>query len=365
MKISLLLPSQNNAYSNLYEVYNDLYNALTNSGVTCEIVEIRDTGNTEFPFYPVNEITLDQLSRYIDRESAHDTYFLTVDDFYILKWLYRRPKITNMFIWLHYFYGAKYIFQSYRISRRPLVDSFRRRIVKLVSGMVPNEIAIIQSKFYWNTLSRYTLFSQSLWTGMLTERVYSIPILGTIYIPVDQKLFTFTPEPHREGILVFLGDASDTDLLALWRIIRVLQEEHFGNIYYFGNELSGIKFRDTYGVKMNFIGKISRNELLRQYASHFLTITPVFNGNFEMVPIQSLLMGTPVVSFTQPFMEVTGESDMIANIHNFGEVRRKARLWKVIDVEVRNIVRSKIFENMDSRKVAKDLLNLLNPLDFH
>lgn len=359
MKISLLLPSQKNAYSNLYEVYNDLYKALMNSGVSCEIVEIRDTGNVEFPFYPVKEIRLDQLSSYINSQSAQDTYFLTVDDLYILRWLYRRPKIRNMFIWLHYFYGAKYLFKSYRISRKPLADSFGRRIVKSVSGMVPNEIAIIQSKFYWNNLSRYPLFSQSLWTGMLTERVYSIPVLGNIYIPIDQKLFTFTPEIKREGILVFLGDASDTDLLALWRIIKVLQQEHFGTIYYFGNELSGIKFRDSYGVKMNFIGKVSRNELIRHYGSHFVTIAPVFNGNFEMVPIQSLLAGTPVVSFTQPFMEVTGESDMIANIHNLGEVRRKAKLWKVLDLEIRNSVKSKILEKMDSKKIADDLVSML------
>lgn len=365
MNIHLLIPSQKSIYSIMYEVCNDLSKGLTDLGINNKIVEIRSIGNAKFPFYPVNELEFDDLYEYIQNTSAQDTYYVTVDDLSILRWLEHKQTINNMLIWLHYFYGAKYFFKSYRVNRKPLNDKFSSRIIKLTAGMIPSDVAITQSTFYWRTLSRYPLFSQSLWTGMLTERVYSIPIQGTVYTPIDVELFTFPPKTERDGILVFLGDASDTDLQALWEIINALQSEHFGNIDYFGDESSGTQFKSTYGIKMNFIGKLNRKELIKQYASHIVTITPVFNGNFEMVPIQSLLAGTPVISFMQPFIEVTGNSDMIANINNIGEIRRKAKLWVNASPDIRNKIKIKILKVMDSRKIANDLLNTISDLSNH
>ncbi|PSN81861.1 hypothetical protein B9Q01_09745 [Candidatus Marsarchaeota G1 archaeon OSP_D] len=52
-----------------------------------------------------------------------------------------------------------------------------------------------------------------------------------------------------------------------------------------------------------------------------VTITPIYNGNFEMVPIESLLSGTPVITYIQPFIEVTGQSLLIANINNKKELK--------------------------------------------
>jgi hypothetical protein len=43
--------------------------------------------------------------------------------------------------------------------------------------------------------------------------------------------------------------------------------------------------------------------------------------------LSSLLCGTPVITFPQPFMEVTGDSPMVANIEKPPEVRTKVRSW--------------------------------------
>jgi hypothetical protein len=40
-----------------------------------------------------------------------------------------------------------------------------------------------------------------------------------------------------------------------------------------------------------------------------------------MVPIESLLSGTPVITYIQPFIEVTGQSLLIANINNKKELK--------------------------------------------
>ena len=83
-----------------------------------------------------------------------------------------------------------------------------------------------------------------------------------------------------------------------------------------------------------------------------------------MVPIQSLLCGTPVISFAQPFLEVTGENNMIANIQNSGEIKYKTEQWKNFDQQEKKLVRRLIFKKMGSRKVAQDLLRHLQNLGF-
>ncbi|MGC9167248.1 MAG: hypothetical protein ACP5GR_06390, partial [Thermoplasmata archaeon] len=80
---------------------------------------------------------------------------------------------------------------------------------------------------------------------------------------------------------------------------------------------------------------------------------------FEMVPIQSLLCGTPVITYIQPFMEVTGQSNLIANIYNSYELKRKFKIWQSnLDDEL-NSVKKKILSFMDNRIVSMELMNYL------
>ena len=362
VKIILILPSQRSIYSNLYEVYNDLFNGITGMSVQCKVVEVALTGKAKFPFGVATEIGLSELLSFIKSEAEDGTFFITVDDYDLMKWLWKQETLKNVIIWAHYFYGHRYIFKSYRLSRPPLTLTLDEKTKSTLSGFVPSMLGIYQSRFYWRTLKRYPVFSQSTWTGLLLERVYGIPILGNVPIPVDSNLYTYSLTSERKDVLVFLGNALDTDLEALWMVLKSLGTEYFGNIDFFGNEDSGNKFEKRYGVDVNFIGKISREELIRQYSSHFFTISPIFGGNFEMVPIQSLLSGTPVITFPQPFMEVAGNHTMIANINNIGEVRAKAKEWTNIDIKTKEQIRSIILERMDAKNVANNLLQYISEL---
>lgn len=356
MKVILILPSQKSVYSNLYEVYYDLYNALIEVGVQCDIVEVMFEGNVKFPFHLVREIDARELSGLLNSEAGSDTFFITVDDYRILKWIRKQDIFKNLIIWAHYFYGARYIFKSYRLGRSPLTNTLDDKLKNKLAAYVPSAFAIRQSVFYWKTLKIYPVFSQSIWTGLLLERVFNVPVLGNILIPVDPDLFGFDLTDERKGILVFLGSALDTDLRVLWTVLKSIRTDYWGGIDYFGNENSGRRFERAYGVKMNFVGSLSREELIKQYSSHFFTIAPIFNGNFEMVPIQSLLSGTPVITFLQPFMEVTGNHLMIANINNIGELRDKVPRWKHLDLKTREGIRSIILGKMNAKNVADDLL---------
>ncbi|GGM76653.1 hypothetical protein GCM10007108_13430 [Thermogymnomonas acidicola] len=177
------------------------------------------------------------------------------------------------------------------------------------------------------------------------------------------KIITsITSSYEREGILVFLGDATETDLMALKNTLHVLSDGHFRRIDYFGNRELGKRFEEAYNIEMNFIGKVDREELIRQYASHALTIAPIFNCNFEILKwylfrvcfLERLSSASP-----QPFMEVTGKCEMVANINNPGEMRRKSRIWHEIDNRQRKKIKETILEKMDSERVARDLMTFL------
>lgn len=365
MKLILVLPSQANQYSNLYEVFADLNSGLTSIGIESKIVEVKMSGDAVYPFGSVERIKMTELFNFFSSQSDRNTVFVTVDDHNLVKWLSKNKKIQNLVIWAHYFYGARYIFQSYRNSNPVFSLTFMEKLRNLLASMIPNFIARRVSGFYWKALCRYPVFSQSIWTGLLLERVFSIPVLGTILIPVEQSLYNFQQTKKRYGILVFLGNSGETDLASLFEVLHNLEPDLITRLDYFGNEKAGKIFCNVYGIKMNFIGKVSRKNLLRAYSEHMITITPIFDGNFEMVPIQSLLCGTPVISFAQPFLEIIGQNDMIANIRNIGEIKYKVKLWRNLDQQVRKLIRTTIFEKMDNKKVAKDLIFRLESIGFH
>ena len=363
MKLLLILPSQKSIYSNLYEVYNDICSALIEMGVKTDLVEVRCRGRAKFPFYPIKQIELRELLTFLSLEASSKTFYVSVDDYTIVKLLSKNNTVKNMIIWAHYFYGARLIFKSYRSNRFPLTLTAKEKIISLLSAYVPGSIYLLQSTFYWKTLNRYPVFAQSIWTGLLLERVFNIPVLGNLLIPVNTNLFNFQLSNIKHGILVFLGNAMDTNLNALWLVLNSIASANMGRIDYFGEESSGTKFEMTYGIKMNYLGKISREDLIKEYSLHFLTIAPVFNGNFEMVPIQSLLSGTPVITYLQPFMELTGECIMVANINNLIEVKDKIIAWKDLNVLTREKIKSIILERMNAKRVANDLLYKLSKLE--
>jgi hypothetical protein len=364
VKVILVLPSQESVYSNLYEVLADLTAGLSLLSIESKIVEVTFGDSAAYPFGNVDHITKSQLSQFFDSVAGSNKVLVTVDDHKMVKWLYKNKKVENMVIWAHYFYGSRYIFQLYRNSNEVFPIKYTSRLRSLFAAMVPNTIAIRASSFYWKTLHRYPVFSQSLWTGLLLERVFSISVSGKVLIPVDQRLYNF-PEPEkREGVLVFLGSAGETDLASLNYALNTLDSSLLARLDYFGNEEAERIFENIYGIKMNFIGKVTRKDLLRSYSEHMITISPIFNGNFEMVPIQSLLCGTPVISFSQPFLEVIGENNMTANIRNLGEIKYKVKQWMDLDQQARISMKHTIFEKMESRKVAKDLLQYLQTLGF-
>ncbi|WP_171823359.1 hypothetical protein [Thermogymnomonas acidicola] len=53
---------------------------------------------------------------------------------------------------------------------------------------------------------------------------------------------------------------------------------------------------------------------------------------------------------------------MVANINNPGEMRRKSSIWKCLDQDTVKRVKERILEKMESSKVARDLVTMLQDL---
>lgn len=365
MKIILILPNQDSIHSIFYEIYADLNFGIRSLGIESEIVEVDLGRKARYPFSKIDIISISHLSDFFKSNINYDTFFITVDDYTILKWLNKNNRIKNLLIWAIYFYGAKFIFKTYRHSNNFYSIPFAKNLKNLISGMIPSALALKVSGFYWKTLKKYPIFCQSVWVELLLKRVYGIPVLGTILIPINRDFYNFPIPYKREGILIFLGNAGETDLSSLYNVLRYADCNLFGKMDYFGNENAGKIFEQHYRIKLNFIGKVSRENLLRAYSQHYFTIAPIFDGNFEMVPIQSLLCGTPVISFPQPFLEVTGENSLIANIENIGEVKSKIKQWSVVNGDERRSIQTKILQKMESNIVAATLLNYIKNLDLH
>ena len=343
----------------MYDIFDNISYALDEMQVNWEIIFIEKPGmhynsNLEKP----NVIDVKHLKKYIESNSDKGTIFFTIDDYYIAKTLFKMNLNANLLIWAHYFMGHRFIFHKYNRTDHLFSISLPFRLSRILSELVPNLILRILLRKYVGALSKASVVSQSLWTDLLLERVHDIKTLGLLLIPVNPESFPINFTERTSRLLLFLGNFDETELTLLYDSIQVVKEVMpIDGIDFFGTEETGQLFQNNFHIKLEYVGKVSKEKLSAHYQSHFLTICPIYNGTFEMVPIESLLSGTPVISFIQPFMEVTGQSQMVANILNLSEIRRKTLLWNRLDNEIRINERNKILDVMDSRKVAQQFIN--------
>jgi len=361
MRVTLLLPKQRSRYSVLYDIYNDLCLGLSRIGAQPEVLQLDDRGGEDFPYLPARKVNVHETLNII---RSPDAPLVTVDDYPLLGYLYRARITRPITVWAHYFYGHKFFLARYR-------DLWRRNfgvpLLARAMGHAPQSLWSRIARFYWEPLKRSRVLAQSMWTALLLGRVYDVPVLGVLYPPIEASYY-----PHgrgeRRGALVFLGNEEDTDLFALSRAMRALRSvDPRIEFDYFGGEGVGEEFNRRFGEDIRYLGKLERADLGREYSRHMVTIAPVYNGNFEMVPVQSLLAGAPVITYVQPFMEVVGRTRLVANVEDASAIEMAARRWLSGDPAMEReieAVRDRILGEMDPAVVASRLLDYLRGEDL-
>ena len=277
MKLIILIPIQKSRYSVMYNDFDSLISALDEMNVTWEKILVKKP-RIEYDGDDIHVKIIEgrDLKRYIETNTHRETIFLTIDDYYIMKILFRLNTKDNLLIWAHYFLGHRFIFRRYNNIDRLFHVSFISRIFGTLSGMLPNSILRILFHKYVETLKHANVVSQSIWTDLLLERVYSIRTLGILPIPLNQGSLPINLQERAAKLLLFLGNYDETDLSSLYDAIEAVKGvTQIDGIDFFGTEKTGKLFESHFHIKVEYVGKLSREELSVCYRSHFLTICPI------------------------------------------------------------------------------------------
>ena len=348
--------SEGSSFEVMHAVYMDLFHGFKELGITPEMVEITDQGlgaSQFIPDFPVRRINASAFTSLLDE----DKLFLTDDAYSTVRLLGKTDRNNNLIVWAHYIYGHRFTFKQYRDL--PFGLPYRKRLQLRAIELIPPILTMRQAKWYTQALTNAKIISQSLWTGLLLNRVYNLKCSGVVYIPIDPSYYDMDIEQERESkCLIFFGNNYDVDIDQL-RLITEIARGVIPGIEFegFGNRLLASQFEYKTGINIRFHNAVKRRRLSQIYSSCIFTICPIYNGNFEKVPIESLLNGTPVISYIQPFMEVTGKTELVANIQNTAEVRSSLKKWVMGDLSCeRKEIKERILSVMEHKKIAKDFL---------
>lgn len=359
MRVKILIPVQKDSLSVFNSIFDTICAILEEEKIKYDKVYISFLKGREKKCQGGVVLESKELISYIKNEEAENIFF-TIDDYNLLRAIYGVNFNNKVIIWVHYFIGHRFIFRRYNEIDSTFSLSTWNKIVNRLAGFIPIDFLPIMFRKYIEPLKKNFILSQSVWTDLLLERIYSIRTMGLLPIPIFSELWQYSHGAKKEGIIVFLGNYSETDLNSLHVTLKLTKEYlNTSKIDYFGNEKTGSLFSKEFGIPLNYLGKLSQEELKENYQNHILTICPIYNGNFEMVPVESILCGTPTITYIQPFMEVAGSSAMIANILNHVEIKIKIDKWIGLDTYLIEKERKKILERMDSNKVGKSLIEYI------
>lgn len=358
--IHLLLPKQPNKFNNIHYNFYFLKKGLEKLGTIVEILELSEDGSSNLPDeirdqINAEQVKYDQLNHILSRDGV----FVGLDDYEFLSRLRNTDERETM-IWVHYLNGSSLFLRQY--INWQITSSFVKFVKKTYRGVVPTYLQFWLLRNYINSLKNRFIFAQSLWTALLLNRVYNVTTKGIVYNPVNPSEYPTQKDiTERDKVSIFLAGPNDTWLNDAISLIPKLMRK-FGRLqlHAFGNkELTG-KLSRMVGTDITFHSDISRKDLFELFSESYFTLTPVYGGNFEMVPIESLMCYTPVITYLQPFIEVTGKSSMIANIQNeYESINMVSQFEKTFQEGIPQLVRNRLVSSMNYETVAYELIRLV------
>lgn len=355
--LNLLLPKQPNQFNNIHYNFRMIRKGTREMGIETRILEVSDDASSNVPpdyGVDVKQVSYGDLGDFL----ATDEIYIGLDDYHFLE----RIKGINhekLLIWVHYFNGASLFFKQYIDWQES--GKFRKLSRRVYRDFFPTPLQLRMLGPYLQGLKKRPVFAQSLWTGLLLNRIYNAGCKGIVYNPIDPEEFPSGYEPaDRTNVVVFLGGPDDTHLEHTTNFLKemgpLLRDLE---IHSFGSDTYSQRLAEMSGTEIKHHSRITRRDLFALEKRSVFTITPVYGGNFEMVPIESLMNLTPVISYLQPFMEVTGLTDLVANLQNGNLALKLARKWMQKGMgDSLEVMRDRIVSSMNYGKVAKDLVHI-------
>lgn len=366
-RITLLLPKQETRFSPINTSFTFLLKGLQELDIDSRIVEISDDGESNLPtsFGKCHEvISYNDLATILGNNET----FIGIDNFRFLKHIDTIDR-NKILIWTHYFRGNRFLFKQYvdwmNVGIAQSVMS--KFATNLLPPLLTRNVGSIRK--YVLALKKRFFFAQSLWTALLFNRVYNLQSKGIIYNPISTEEFEANVGTEdKNQILIYLADDRiATNFNQAVETLKAIKQYVGGyKIASFGNVGLAQKLSEELGMEIKTYQDVERDDLIRLFAHSVFTIAPVYNGTFELVPIESLMSYAPVITYIQPFMEVTGQSPVIANIQNRAEVVSKIVQWTQSNQNnTQNELlqmKNRISAVMDYKVVTSNLLDLIyNP----
>jgi len=151
-----------------------------------------------------------------------------------------------------------------------------------------------------------------------------LSISDVIYPPIDLQIFNPTsPNPSSDYVLTYFGKETK------FTVIKTIADRGV-KIKAFGSKIPSFQKRLTKYPNIEFLGKISTDELVDAYSNALFTVFPFTHEPFGYVPLESMACGTPVLTYNlQGPRECVIDEDTGWLVQTDEEFAHKAmELWK-------------------------------------
>lgn len=354
--IYFVMPEESNQSIFLHHIFSDLLTGFKRNGLKLIGVVLSSKNEGIDDVANVIFLSNDNFKQFY--ESNPSIYFVN-DELNLLNKFYEK-KLPNLPIYVTNFVGYQFVYTRYIewMTCNNLDTKLRRILLKYI----PNQLCYNYFyKQYLNVLSHSPIFALSVSQALNIGRIVNFPVSGIFNPPIDAKQF-FSKPKKKNKVVIYLGNCTETNVIDLINIlIKTKEIVNEFEVVSIGNNIVRDFVSKKTGMLINHYPFLERPKLYELFAEAIFFINPIFNGDFEVMPIEALLSGTPVVSYTLPFLEVTGQSLLIANIENYNEVKQKIKIWIGNDLteEIQELKR-KVLSAMDCQIVAKRIYDSLS-----
>lgn len=165
------------------------------------------------------------------------------------------------------------------------------QFIYFVIKMIPFRILVSQ---YVKRLKKGDLIiANSTNMNILLNFVYGITDSEIVYPPLEDTKFVPIPVVKKDSILVFVGRSGDLNEYRALEAIEEISKSYGSDVLIFGSAPLPESFRKRYKVLKN----ITDDELVKLYNRSYVTVCIQKQEYFGYVPIESILCGTPSITF--------------------------------------------------------------------
>ncbi len=185
------------------------------------------------------------------------------------------------------------------------IYNFVNKIIKLVPFK-------LMTHMYVKRLSNADgVIANSLSISILLNYVYGVIPIEIVYPPVDDLRFQQNDKIIKDSILIFVGRTGDLNEYGSLPILAQISKEKNILIKIFGTAPIPNQFL-TELPEVEIYNNLSDEELISLYNRSFVTVSIQKQEYFGYVPIESVLCGTPAITFYKH------DAIMISSCDHFG-----------------------------------------------